>query len=39
MAPVRLFVGAILVALFALAVATVAPGVIATFEAPRAERH
>ncbi|MET8623284.1 hypothetical protein ABZW30_05910 [Kitasatospora sp. NPDC004669] len=37
MAPVKFFVGAILVALLALAIATVALGVIATLRMPRPE--
>ncbi|MFJ9777706.1 hypothetical protein ACIRVF_41775 [Kitasatospora sp. NPDC101157] len=39
MAPVRFFVGAVLVALLALAIATVALGVIATLKMPRPEHR
>ncbi|MFJ9847265.1 hypothetical protein ACIRYZ_43945 [Kitasatospora sp. NPDC101155] len=39
MAPVKFFVGAILLALLALAIATVALGAIATLRMPRPEEY
>lgn len=39
MAPVKFFVGAVLVALLALAIATVALGVLATLKMPRPEHR
>ncbi|MFJ7250795.1 hypothetical protein ACIQWA_39995 [Kitasatospora sp. NPDC098652] len=39
MAPVKFFVGAILIALLALAIATVALGVLATLKMPRPENR
>ncbi|MFI9321357.1 hypothetical protein ACIGXI_16465 [Kitasatospora aureofaciens] len=39
MAPVRFFVGAVLLALLALAIATVALGVLATLRMPRPEHR
>ncbi|GGV02625.1 hypothetical protein ACIG0C_13910 [Kitasatospora aureofaciens] len=39
MAPVKFFVGAVLLALLALAIATVALGVLATLKMPRPEHR